>query len=351
MYTISKNPYNDLPKLHFNYRLAELQEDVERATSYLGKFRRTESAAHLQDLIAMTKDESNMFTPIAKEVALSVFDEFKKGVFNAGDCEWKYKTSVVMNKITIPPIVKVKELQDFNVNFQGDDLLIESINFTTNLLDLSLYKIEFQVELSYQVKFAMLYDTDIEVVRNKKIKYTITFDSSNKQNEYVDSLAWGAENIYIPASLEDETDLTSRETIVGVTDLRIISCKAIAINDSQLNIGDIIDVAGELYEMTNDTSLNQLNLKKDAVKIDVLDVNDGVHYYADLYFFNKTSAINTLDEAIKNALQYGVIWKWLMLAFPADAETYLAMYNNAKKEVYSRCIIFNRQHNKVPRIL
>jgi hypothetical protein len=128
MYTISKNPYNDLPKLHFNYRLAELQEDVERTTSYLGKFRRTESAAHLQDLIAMTKDESNMFTPIAKEVALSVFDEFKKGVFNAGDSSWKYKESLVLNDIVLPPTINPR-IAEMNVKKNGDDIHVYYIAF------------------------------------------------------------------------------------------------------------------------------------------------------------------------------------------------------------------------------
>jgi hypothetical protein len=121
--------------------------------------------------------------------------------------------------------------------------------------------------------------------------------------------------------------------------------------DIQLNIGDAIKVDSELYEIINDTSLNNLNIKKDAVKIDHLDVNDGVHYYVDLYSFNQSTSVNTLDESIKNALLYGVIWKWLMLAYPTETESYLALYNNAKKEVYSRCSIFNRQHNKVPRIL
>lgn len=346
MYTITKNPYNDLPKLHFNYRLAELQEDVEKTTSYLGKFRRTESAAHLQDLIAMTKDESNIFTPIAKEVALSVFDEFKKGVFNAGDSSYKHKESVVLNNIVLPPAVEPHVL-GLNVEGIGDDIHLYGMAFDMTEIDFTKYKLEMFIELVYNVKYHMMYDSDIEVVRSKKIRYQVP----DNEIDYIGGGRYEVGELSIPALLEKETDLTSKEELVSVTSARIASCKAIALDDMQLNIGDVIKVDGTLYEMLVDTSLNSLNLKKDAVEIDHLDVNDGVHYYVDLYSFNQSTAINTLDESIKNALLYGVIWKWLMLAYPAEAESYLALYNNAKQEVYSRCSIFNRQHNKVPRIL
>jgi hypothetical protein len=346
MYTISKNPYNDLPKLHFNYRLAELQEDVERTTSYLGKFRRTESAAHLQDLIAMTKDESNMFTPIAKEVALSVFDEFKKGVFNAGDSSWKYKESLVLNDIVLPPTINPR-IAEMNVKKNGDDIHVYYIAFDIEEIDTAKYTLDIIIELVYKVKYHMMYDPDIEVVRSKKMRYQVPQNridyNGNGRYEVID--------LVIPALLDKETDLTSKEELVSIESTQIASCKATALDDVQLNIGDVIKVDNTLYEMLVDTSLNSLNLKKDTVKIDHLDVNDGVHYYVDLYSFNQSTSVNTLDESIKNALLYGVIWKWLMLAYPAEAESYLALYNNAKKEVYSRCSIFNRQHNKVPRIL
>jgi hypothetical protein len=192
-----------------------------------------------------------------------------------------------------------------------------------------------------------MYDSDIEVVRSKKIRYQVP----NNEIDYIGGGRYEVGELYIPALLEKETDLTSKEELVSVTSARIASCKAIALDDVQLNIGDVIKVDGTLYEMLVDTSLNSLNLKKDAVEIDHLDVNDGVHFYVDLYSFNQSTAINTLDESIKNALLYGVIWKWLMLAYHTEAESYLALYNNAKQEVYSRCSIFNRQHNKVPRIL
>lgn len=347
MYTITKNPYNDLPKLHFNYRLAELQEDVERTTSYLGKFRNTDKAVHLQDRIAMTKDESNLFTPFAKEIGLQVYDEFKKGVFNSGDCSWKYKNSVVLNEVVLPPVLNPKVVFQ-NIGVGSSNIITATIAFDLVDFDITKYSLEVFVELVYKVKYHMMYDPDIEVVRTKKIKYQVPKDrldyNGNGRFEIVD--------LFIPALLDKETDLTSAEELLSVESAQISSCKAMALEDVQLNIGDVIKVDEELYEMLVDTSLNQLNLKKDTVKIDHLDVNDGIHFYADMYALPyQTTDVTTLDEAIKTALQYGVIWKWLLLSYPAEAEVYAKLYANAKNEVYTRCNIFNRQHNRVPRIL
>lgn len=345
MYTISKNPYNDLPKLHFNYRLAELQEDVERTTSYLGKFRRTESAAHLQDLIAMTKDENNIFAPFAKEIAVGVYDEFRKGVLNEGDSSWKYKKSVVLKDIEIPPIL-TPYMISHKLDHDDENIIISNVIFMTNNSDYDKYSVELHMEVTYNVKYHMMYDPDIQIIREKRIKFVIPPDKiQNEGREY------NVSSYVIPALLDAETDLTSKETIESVSELRIIRCLALHKNDIELNIGDVVSVGENLYEMIVDTTINKLNIKNDTINIDHLDVNDGVHYYVDLYSMCQQSIISTLDEAIKNALMYGVIWKWLMLAYPAEAETYASLYDNAKKEVYSRCNIFKRQHNKVPRIL
>ena len=52
--------------LHLWYKLDWLRKEVSKRSAYLGKFRRTEEAAHLLDLIKMTQDEDNLFVPFAK---------------------------------------------------------------------------------------------------------------------------------------------------------------------------------------------------------------------------------------------------------------------------------------------
>lgn len=56
-----------------SYSLSEIQEEVKKRTSYLGKFRSTEQAAHLLDLIAMTKDETDLFQSLVQTAATEVY--------------------------------------------------------------------------------------------------------------------------------------------------------------------------------------------------------------------------------------------------------------------------------------
>lgn len=60
--------------LHLWYKLELLRKEVEKRSSYLGKFRRTEEAQHLLDLIAMTEDEVDLFIPNAKAAMSDVYD-------------------------------------------------------------------------------------------------------------------------------------------------------------------------------------------------------------------------------------------------------------------------------------
>lgn len=60
--------------LHLWYNLEMVRKEIEKRTAYLGKFRRTEEAKHLLDLIQMTEDNENMFVPFAKAAMSDVFD-------------------------------------------------------------------------------------------------------------------------------------------------------------------------------------------------------------------------------------------------------------------------------------
>ena len=60
--------------LHLWYKIPMIQDEIDKRSSYLGKFRRTEEAQHLLDLIRFSKDEENMFIPMAKAAMADVFD-------------------------------------------------------------------------------------------------------------------------------------------------------------------------------------------------------------------------------------------------------------------------------------
>lgn len=61
--------------LHLWYKLDWLRDEVAKRSGYLGKFRRTEEAQHLLDLIKMTADENNLFVQFAKAAMGDVAQE------------------------------------------------------------------------------------------------------------------------------------------------------------------------------------------------------------------------------------------------------------------------------------
>jgi len=107
--------------LHFWYKLPMLQDEIDKRSSYLGKFRRTEEAQHLLDLIRMSKDEHNLFIPFAKAAQADVYDALvthmprvqKTYFFREG------KDTIVFNNHPLPyPPVSFKK--DDYVEFNGD---------------------------------------------------------------------------------------------------------------------------------------------------------------------------------------------------------------------------------------
>lgn len=99
MHNPHRNPWCDLLEnvhsfscevLHLWYKLEWLRKEVDKRSAYLGKFRRTEEAKHLLDLINMTVDEYDLFIPFAKAAMADVFDALLKYVpKHEQTCFWR----------------------------------------------------------------------------------------------------------------------------------------------------------------------------------------------------------------------------------------------------------------------
>lgn len=64
--------------LHLWYPIKELQKQVTIKTANLGKNRGTQEEPHLLDRLTMTRDEEELFFPIAENAAAEVFDSMIK---------------------------------------------------------------------------------------------------------------------------------------------------------------------------------------------------------------------------------------------------------------------------------
>lgn len=346
MYNIIPVPHTESSKLHFCYRLADLQNEIEKRTSYLGKFRNTDTAAHLQDVIAMTKDETNLFSSLIEETSQEVFDSFRKGVLNIGESWHEIKENITPTKIELNPTVPYTSNLNVVANGNSIDVVLDFI--TTSGIS-SVYTFIPTIEVEYDTTCHLLIDHDIQITAQKKSTFTIPYENISCVEEPSRKL-WQVRYSFLPA-LEGESQLTSAETISNIVKSKIVELKTYNKTETPLYSGDIVEIGGEIYEVTKNTNINDINIEKDLKKIDKLNINDGVHYYLHMPSYLQTNLIYTLDNAIKAALTYGVIWKWLMYAYPTEAETYAAFYSSANNDVYTKCNIFNRGYSKKPRIL
>lgn len=83
MYLIEEN---GIVIIHFYYPIEKLRDEVEMKTSYLGRFRKTESAAHLLDMLHMSKDEADLFNSYLKTGMSLIFGrigKYTKNLHNA----------------------------------------------------------------------------------------------------------------------------------------------------------------------------------------------------------------------------------------------------------------------------
>ena len=76
--------------LTLEYTYSELKEEVNKRTAFLGKYRSTENAAHLLDVVEMTEDESPLFESYIQTIAAEVYDCFSK---YSGNNESSFKCS------------------------------------------------------------------------------------------------------------------------------------------------------------------------------------------------------------------------------------------------------------------
>lgn len=59
--------------VHYYYNIDTLKKEVDMRTSYLGRFRKSEDAAHLLDRLRFSGDESDLFTSFLKSAMAEIF--------------------------------------------------------------------------------------------------------------------------------------------------------------------------------------------------------------------------------------------------------------------------------------
>ena len=338
--------------IHFSYSLVALQQEIEKRTFYLGKYRKTEEAQHLLDLIGMSRDEGDLLYPFVQAAMADVYDNLNLNTIHVlKEYEWKEPQEA----ITIPKKKNLYQQIQHNVAATISDnkhyVIISGTidNYSSDDIDVSKYRITADFSIDVTTKYNII-GTNVII---SPVKY-ITFNIPAEHLRSIGNNAWQIVPLQVEVPLDPQSTMTSAETIDKVSSPTFVvdSLKLEEINPTELPVGTIIEVEGQTYEITQDTNSNTLDLSKQAKNVDPNEtLVEGVHYYLYVPNFINLSSVAPLDNAIMEALVNRIIWKWLVLSYPNEAATYDTLYQDSLKSIALRCNIFNKHWQQVPRIL
>lgn len=344
MYALSQTKNPDVKRLHFNFCLEHIQQEVEKRTSYLGKFRRTEEAAHLQDLLTMTKDEHNLFVSLSQSAMNDVWEELRKGAMHLRGLDYTFTDGTEYKTIKLnPTITATTSIVDSSHDGKSVNVSIKT-NYESDGYDNSTYGACMDVEVTVDTMFYLLNDIDSQVVRERTVKCHIPYKFVSM------SMGKFSTNYTIDIPLDPISDFTSEERITNVKSVKLLGMQSYNRDETELFLGDYALIDGKAYYIKNNTNINEFDINADAVEVNKLEITDGVHFYMNIPSSVNPNLIKPLDDAIAEALVLKIMHSWFLFSYPQEAEVYAVLSANALAQVYKRCNVFNVVHSKVPRI-
>lgn len=335
------NSEEDKDILHLYYKLKWLQEEIEKRTSYLGKFRRTEEAKHLLDLIAMTKDEEDLFYPFAKAAMAEVFDALQLYIPQTHEKVYLWNEGKNTVEIESIPIVDVADC-DVDEISQHLDVSTGTIYFyyETSLPQsirdrISEFHILCQYDVQYEIAYAIFETGDeIKEIRTERV--------------YVDNYNLASAEIVKP-ELSAAGEYTSAERITRLLSINLSAVILFYKEPMKFSAGDYVKLDNTLCIALADGDANDVELKRKL--IETPDYRESIHYLIAFPYDKNVSLAEPLDTAVFEALVARIIFKWLQNAYPDEAPRYLEEYEEKLQQIRKRCSFFAATHivNRIPR--
>lgn len=345
--------------IHFSYRLVDLQKEIEKRTFYLGKYRKTEEASHLLDLIGMSRDEGDLLYPFAKSAMADVYDRLNISTVHIPK-GYKWMDAKIPTLVNAIPALAPLSANDvtFNSNISSDK---KSISISGTIQDNGLasgtafsnttFKIVIQATISYSTEYSII-GTQTTI----RPTYVLDIDIPVKNIRPLSANQWYIAPFTFTPKLELQSDVTSVEILNTVTNItfKLGSERLEYVEPVKLNAGDTITYNNVNYEVLVDTDTNNLDVSNttQVIQVDASEtLVEGIHYYFAVPNYMNITSVEPLDNAIMEALVNRIIWKWLVLSYPNEAATYDTLYKDNLNSIATRCNIFNKNWSQVPRIL
>lgn len=366
--------------LHLYYSLLSLQQEIEKRTFYLGKYRTDENGnkPHLLDLIGMSRDEADILYPFAKSAMADVFDALHSSTIGIPK---QYKWEDKPNVITIRRRPKVVmdgdvEYSNFVAAAQTDKIKItgtiiyqlgSGAEITNDDLDKDLCRPNVSIIVSYKTKRYSVATSEEVITPHSEI---VTLDrhcisrAERGATRAVEVYMHHDVSCYIPFYLEQQNGILTEERLEGDVEIstyqmneyweytnpvKVVSGTRFTIsNNNQAPAATMYDALTEFDE--NDLP-DKLGSVADIVEQGEI-IDEGIHYYFEFPNYFNESLIEPLDNAILEALVNRVIWHWLILSYPAEAATYDSLYQSSIAALKTRSDVFQKHWaTRTPRIL
>ena len=344
-------------QLHFSYKLVDLQKEIEKRTFYLGKFRRTEEAQHLLDLIGMSRDENDLLYSFSRAAMADVFDNINSNSLHIPKkYEWKGLTEPVDIRINHETGTDIdEETLDGKVTIidKNKGIIEVHADFAMNeIVDEYTYEVSAIFRLECNCKRLIkdtLNSSEIAITTDKYIEVEIP----PKNIIYKGNDTWTVVGFRCEVPLETQGEYVSSEWVNSVN-INNTTGYVLLKDAKKIASGTFFTFKNQTYESIVDTDENEINKNINAVAV-LTDseeaIVEGIHYYFDVPEYLNLTTVDPLDNAIMEALVNRIIWKWLVLSYPQEAATYDTLYQDNIKSIAMRCNIFNKHWQQVPRIL
>ena len=359
--------------LHLYYSLLNLQKEIEKRTFYLGKYRSDEQAPHLLDLIGMSRDEADVLYPFAKAAMADVFDALNRSTIGLPkQYNWEDKKKILEIRrrlqktgITSPALTAVSRVDKIYIS-GSISIGAAGGEITADVLDTDIARPNLEVTLSYVTKRSVIATGgSVSIPHTEKfiIHKDGIFPAVGSGGTYSSAISF-----MFPVELKMQDGTYTREELDSTSSITA-SCNVLTdwefTNPVPVAIGETFTVKNDNtpdaeYEADLDFTENDIvndpsdaSILKVAHLVNNLDsiLEEGIHYYIAFPNYLNESLIAPLDNAILEALVNRIIWKWLCLSYPNEAQAYDTFYKEAIEALKTRCDIFRKNWaSKTPRL-
>ncbi len=319
------NAAEDKDVLHLYYPLKSLAEEVEKRTSYLGKFRRTEEAKHLLDLISMTQDEGDMFYSFARLVMADVFDALRRYIPAKTDKVYLWDEGGDMIELTTIPDYQYSDFET-RIQLNGNKIVGYS-TFKLEGVDSAKMRVRLLMMVSYGVEYTI---NESSEVKSELRKSVLEIECAHTGDNM-----WCGEIAFAP-SLAVSDEETSSERVGWIESVSLEDIKVEWKAPEVFRKGQYVKTGEELYIALVDGDANDYAGKLQKTE----DYRHSIHYLISYPKDKSVDLSKPLDATIFEALVTGVMYKWLEYSYPDEAERFFKAYESALIDIRARCIFF-----------